>query len=44
MRNIRKVSPWRDKLSRSLNKMYAYYTQLKEPEITPLKAGLMFLL
>ncbi len=24
--------------------MYSYYTQLKEPEITPLKAGLMFLL
>ncbi len=24
--------------------MYAYYTQLKEPEITPLKAGLLFLL
>ena len=24
--------------------MYAYYTQLKEPEITPLKAGLMLLL
>ncbi|GAB4123559.1 MAG: hypothetical protein Fur0040_04950 [Sideroxydans sp.] len=24
--------------------MYAYYTRLKEPEITPLKAGLLFLL
>jgi 4-amino-4-deoxy-L-arabinose transferase-like glycosyltransferase len=24
--------------------MYAYYTQLKEPEITPLKAGLLFML
>lgn len=24
--------------------MYAYYTQMKEPDITPLKAGLLFLL
>jgi hypothetical protein len=24
--------------------MYAYYTKLKEPEITPLKAGFLFLL
>jgi len=39
MRNIRRASRQPDKRSRSLNKMYAYYTQLKEPEITPLRQG-----